>query len=158
MTAEDFAQSLAKAANWWIVRGEGGRLWTTLFKPNGVVAHGSNVERFRIDLPFAERDRALLGLDSYGREEVHEFHDKVDIGDAIVTPDAGGRTAWLGVVASEPIAGSDTHWIQRQCCWHPNCITLTSQAASAMPKKPLGTIFNVTRHKAHFLESFLSAS
>lgn len=156
VTNDEFHRSLESAPNWWIVRGESGALWSALFKVRGVVAHGSQVERFQIDASYEDRNRALLALDSYGVLEVNDFHDEMDIDDVVVTPDAGSREGWFGIITSGPFADNQCdHWIQRRCEWNLKRMTFTSEAAVAIPKMPLGTIFRATKSRNALLDSFV---
>lgn len=125
--------------------------------PKGVVAHGNKVEKFPINAPYDERQRALLALNSFWVQEVDRFHDVMDIGDAVFTPDQGSRAGWFGLIASDVFADySCDHWIQRHCNWYPTRIELGPSARAVVPKTPGGTLFDVTRHKEPLYSSFVA--
>jgi len=155
----DFARKLDNASDWWMVRGERGSLWPTLFQPRQVVAHGTLVAKFPIGADLETRERALGSLDAYGKREVNLFLDDMDTDHIIITPDAGSHAAWLGVVTSEPFSDHTIgHWMQRSCTWHPALIPLTPAAAAALNKGQLGTVFNMAAHAADLRESFKLAA
>jgi hypothetical protein len=108
-------------SEWWIVRGEEGSLWSTLFLPRGVVAHANQIPRFELNLAYEQRQLAMRGLKEYYQREVNDFLDNLD-GTAIIVPDAGSRKFGVGVVTSEPFAGDELHWQQRRCDWYPHLI------------------------------------
>jgi predicted Mrr-cat superfamily restriction endonuclease len=146
MDLQELLQRSSRATDWWVVRGESGALWATLFHPRRVVALGTKVPRFSTHADIEERSRALLAVDSYTVKEVNDFILEMDVGHVVMTPDEGSRAAWIGIVTSDWFASSgDDHWMQRGCDWCSRSILL-GPAAEAIPKGPMGTIFNVTRH------------
>lgn len=148
-----------RAESWWLIRGESGALWPTLFHPRGVIAHGRLVPRFPEDADLETRERAMLVLDSFGQKEVNDFNDVMDEGDVIITPDAGSRSAWFGVVTSPWFAAADCeHWIQRRCDWHPAAVPLTPEATDLLPRTPQGTVFNVSRAKPVLMRCLTKAA
>lgn len=129
-----------------MVRGESGTLWATLFQPRRVVAHGTKIPRFSTHADIEERSRALLAVDAYTVKEVNDFILEMDVGHVVITSDEGSRAAWFGIVTSDGFASTEEdHWMQRGCDWFSRSIPL-GPAAEAMPRGPMGTIFNVTKH------------
>jgi hypothetical protein len=137
------------ARHWWLVRGEQGSLFPSLFLPKGVVAIGSKVRPHDLGSASEARERALEALNSRQRDDVDLF-DRIVEGDAIVTPDAGTRQAWFGVCRSErPFADTSAeHWIQRRCEWHPTAILLSEDARTVLLKGNAGTVWEVTSQRA----------
>lgn len=136
------------ATDWWVVRGESGRLWTSLFQPRGVVAHAEGVPPFEVGADLESRCRVMLGLQEYFVKEVNDFIDEMDTDHVVITPDQGSRAAWFGIVTSDWFASPEhDHWMQRKCDWYENLVPL-GLAASTMPPGQRGTVFNVTKHSA----------
>jgi len=158
MIAADFHRKLLQATDWWMVRGESGSLWSALFEPHQVVAHGRLVKQFAADLDYGSRQRAMLALDDFDRREVDDFIDVMDIGHIVVTPDEGSRAAWLGIVTSDWFPDySCEHWMQRRCAWFDSSIPLIPEASDALRKGPKGTVFNVLSHASALCDSFTRA-
>jgi len=96
----------------------------------------------------------MLPLDSYAMGEVNDFMDIIDKDDVVITPDAGSRSAWFGVVTSGCFAEpAETYWMQRKRDWHPHLVPLDTASHRARSKGQMGTVFNVTSHAASFRES-----